>query len=350
MRFRSSEVLQFNFTSLILSLISVSFVLLVSEYTHAEDVFTLKFGTVAPPGSTWSRHLRKYANIVEARTEGKVTIIFYLGGVKGDEPVIVEKIKTGQLHGGALTGVGLGKAIPPVGMLELPFMFRNYKEVDFIRDKLDGLFDKLAARAGFKVLGWGEAGFVHIFSSKPIRSLDDVKRLRMWVWAGDPVPEAIAEALSDLIIPVRLPIVSVAEYMDRLDMFYNVPYATIAFGWFAKAKYMVSQPITFAPAGLAISKDVWDRLTEDAQQILLEEAKRMSEESIKDTRKENELSIEALKVKNGMKITKVKEEELRKLKRILEEKVYLKLAGKLYPSWLLSEVRRALIAFRARGE
>ena len=101
--------------------------LLTSAYAQR-----IKFATVAPEGSTYLKVLREYADEVEKLTNGEVTFKIYPSQVQGDEKDVLRKIRVGQLHSAGFTGVGLGEILPEIRILELPMLYRNYEEVDYI--------------------------------------------------------------------------------------------------------------------------------------------------------------------------------------------------------------------------
>src|SRR5690606_15020752 len=68
---------------------------------------TLKLATLVPEGSVWDKELRAMAAEVEKRTQGRVELRIYPGGVAGDEPDVVRKMRIGQLHAASLTLSGL---------------------------------------------------------------------------------------------------------------------------------------------------------------------------------------------------------------------------------------------------
>ena len=61
---------------------------------------TLKIATAASDGSAWMIASRRGAADVEAATAGKVRIKFYPGGVRGDDPQVLRRIRVGRLDGG----------------------------------------------------------------------------------------------------------------------------------------------------------------------------------------------------------------------------------------------------------
>ena len=84
---------------------------------------TLKLATIIPDDSAWTNNLKKFAQEVKEKTASRVEIKLYSGGVQGDEPDILRKIRVGQLQGGILTGSAMGSVYSDVRVLELPFNF-----------------------------------------------------------------------------------------------------------------------------------------------------------------------------------------------------------------------------------
>ena len=63
-------------------------------------------------------------------SNGKVRLRIYPGGVAGDEPDMVRKMRIGQLHAAALTGAGLTRISQEIQALQMPMMFRSNAEFD----------------------------------------------------------------------------------------------------------------------------------------------------------------------------------------------------------------------------
>ena len=86
-----------------------------------------------------------------------------------------------------LTAAGLSEIEPGVaGLQNLPMGFRNLDEVDYVGEKLRPLLEARLAAKGFIVLFWSDAGWVRFFSNKPVHRPDDLKRLKLFCWSGNP--------------------------------------------------------------------------------------------------------------------------------------------------------------------
>ena len=77
--------------------------LLLIFFSVSADAKRLKIATLAPAGTTWMKEMKAGANLIAERTEGRVKLKFYPGGVMGNDQSVHRKIKIGQLHGGAFT-------------------------------------------------------------------------------------------------------------------------------------------------------------------------------------------------------------------------------------------------------
>src|SRR5207237_9566018 len=116
--------------------LALVFVLLFAAAPSARAE-TYRLATLAPRNSSWMKILRKIAVQIKKDTGGAVKIKFYPDGSMGDEPLIVEKMKLGQLQGAAVTNVGLSKIQPAILIQQLPMLFRNYSELDSLREQMN---------------------------------------------------------------------------------------------------------------------------------------------------------------------------------------------------------------------
>lgn len=281
----------------------VFFLLLLCAFTaRADEPYVLKFATLAPAGSTWMNLIAEWAGKVEKESQGRIKFKFYPGGVSGDEPDMIRKIRFGQIHGAAMTGHGIGSLYSPARVLEIPFLFRNYEEVDYVRAQM-----MPEIRAGFRkndyeLLGWMEVGFVRFFSRTPIHSMDDLKKRRIWQWQGDPLSAAFFSASN--IAPVPLPITEVFTSLSTglIDTVIAPPLGAIALQWFTKTPYMTEVPMADGIGGLVVSSKFFNRLPKDLQELLLRTGNEASEKLLVETRKDNEKSLGVLK-QNGVTFT-----------------------------------------------
>src|SRR3989338_8592743 len=325
-------------------------VLLIVFYSaanlYAAKATEIKLSILAPEGSTWMNIMNEFNKELEKETKGQVKFKVYAGGVSGDELDVIRKIRIGQIHAGGFTGVGLGHVVSAVRVLELPFIFKDYKEVDHVTSNLKSYFEEEFLKKGFVFLRWAEAGFVNVFSTKPVATLEDLKKVKMWAWEGDPLVKALADAYK--IVPVPLSITDVLTSLQTglIDSFYAPPLGAIALQWFTKVKYMTNPVMANATGAMIMTQQMFSKLSPEEQKILKRVSEKYSKTIIQATRKDNNDSYAVLS-KQGIKFVEAPEQEVKKLQET-SLKVQKALTGKLYSEDLLNKVLKQIEAYRSK--
>ncbi len=271
----------------------------ISQAVFAAE-YTLKFATLAPPGSTWMNLLQDWGEEVKARSQGRLELKFYPGAVQGDEPDVLKKMRFGQLQGGAFAGYGIGKMNSQARVLEMPFLFDSPAEIDHVRDALTPELAKGFRDNGYELLGWMEIGYIYFFSQQPIHKLADLKQRRIWLWQGDALGEAIFRAQGLSPIPLSMPDVAAGLSTGLIDTVYCTPLAAIAVQWFTKTEYVTQVPMINGIGAMVVSARFYDSLPADLQAILRDTAQTASARLIAATRVDNATSMAVLK-QEGLK-------------------------------------------------
>lgn len=296
----------------------------------------IKIATLAPEGTTLAKGLASMKAAVNAKTGGKVDFQIYYGGTAGDEKDVVRKMRIGQMAGGALTGVGLGMIEPEVRVLEVPFIFKSYAQADAVYSQMRGYFEEKFLSKGFVLLGWAEVGFVKIFSNKAITKKADLAGLKMWMWEGDPLAQAMYESLKVVPVPLAITDVLTSLQTGLIDGCYAPELGAIAFQWHTKVKFMTDVNLVDGTGGLVVAKGEWDKLSPEEQKAVKEVVAAESTKLIAQTRTDNAQSA-AVMQGAGIQIVKLTPEAQTELEGISKE-VAAKLVGKLFPQALLDKV------------
>ncbi|NNJ94983.1 MAG: TRAP transporter substrate-binding protein DctP [Halobacteria archaeon] len=282
-------------TSRLLIILPVALVLaLLSPPLLAEKTWVLKFATLAPSGTTWMNLLEEWAETVKTESGGRLVFKIYPGGVQGDEPDVLKKIRFGQLHGGAFTGYGIGRIYSPARVLELPFLFENIHEIDYVREQLMPDIEQGYRDNGYEMLGWMEVGYVYFFSRQPIRSLEDLAKARLWYWQGDPLGKAFFDASG--LSPVPLSVIDVYTSLSTgmIDTVYAPPLGALALQWFSKTQYITNVPMANGIGSLVVSRRFFQGLPQDLQLLLKRTGRATGEKLVTATRRDNEAGLEVL--------------------------------------------------------
>lgn len=326
-------------------------VLVISLFAVALPPFcraqtTVKFATLAPDGSTWMKAMKQFAVETSSRTAGRVTFRIYSGGVSGDEKDVVRKIRLGQLQAGGFTGVGLGEIAPEARLLDTPFLFKNSGEIDHVYRTFDADFRKIFENRGYILLGWAEVGSVNIFTNLPVTRPEDLRKVKIWLWEGDPIAEAMFSALKVKPIPLSVMDVMTSLQTGMLNGVYGSPLSVIALQWFTRMKYVFSLPITNASGAAVISKKTFYTLSKEDQKTLLELGDRHFRALTLQSRRDNEQSVGILKAKKLVFTDPAGPAVVAEFEKAGDE-ARRSLIGKLYSAELLDKVESALKAFRA---
>lgn len=313
---------------------------------HAATRYTLKFATLAPPGSTWMNILEDWGRTVSERSGGRLAFKFYPGGVQGDEPDVIRKMRFNQLQGAALTGYGIGQIYSPPRILEVPFLFRDYAEIDHVRAQFMPEFEQGFREHGYELLGWMEVGFVYFFSQKPITSFDDLRKLRIWMWQGDPLGEAMFRASGLSPVPLSITDVFTSLSTGLIDTVYCTPLASIALQWFTKVDYVTNLPMANGIGGLLVSRRFFDRLPPDLQQLLRETGAETSRELIRQTRIDNERSLEVLREEGLQFVFDPEQVDQAELERMRDQAAAQLTADSYIPGPLFERTRALLENYR----
>ena len=324
----------------------IMFVLSFTVSAFAGGKQVIKFATQAPEGSAWIKVMNAYNEEIQKLTGGKVKFKIYPGGIQGDEIGVLRKMRFNSLQAAGFTGVGAGEILPEFRIIETPMLLRNYDEVDFITAMLYDQFARKFEDKGYILLGLTEVGFVYVYGNKPIRSMEDMKGVKMWMWEGDPLVEASFKALGINAIPLSITDVLTSLQTNLIDAVYTSPLACVSLQWYTRVKYMMDVPLTNSFGAILMTKKKFDKIEPEYQKLLVQKGREYMGELVKLSRKANEESIELMK-KNGIQMVKIPPENL---KPFLEatERARKKLVGKLYSQELLNRVETALAEFRSK--
>jgi TRAP-type C4-dicarboxylate transport system substrate-binding protein len=302
----------------------------------AADPISIKIATLAPEGTAWIRILRANTAEIEKRLEGRVKFTIYGSGVQGSEKIIVDKMKTGQLQGGALTVIGLSTILPELMAFNLPVVFDGTEEMDGTREQMEADLDKKIWDAGFKMVNWGGMGAFYLFSNEPVRRPKDLLERRVWVWNDDPVFNEMALEIGAAPIPLALPDVLSALDTGQVDTVLMHGFALISLQWFTRMSYRLEVPILYGVGGLAIVRDVWEKLTSADRQVFSEVNAKWSKVHVEKTLRDNAKALELLD-SQGVEIVTPSDAEMEDWQRV-SERTWERLQGRVYSEKLLRDM------------
>jgi TRAP-type C4-dicarboxylate transport system substrate-binding protein len=294
--------------------IALAALLLISTGGEAvSKTAVIKIATLAPEGTIWTEIFNDLNAELKTATNNGVRLKIYPGGVLGNEKDMIRKMFIGQIHGAILTSAGLANIFNEMDVFQIPFFFDTYDEVDYVLKKMDGFFKKGFADKGYILPAWTEGGFIRLMSTKPMASLDDLRKAKIWTWEDAPMAKAIFDEAGISAIPLSLPDVLVGLQTGLVEVVYAPPSGAISLQWFTKTKYMTDFPLMYLIGGIVIKNNFLKKLSPDHREILVALCSKYMDRLKLEVRKENQEAIKVMS-KHGVKLILPSGEQIKELK------------------------------------
>ena len=318
-----------------------------AEQRQAAVVF--KFATQAPKGMGYANAFKDiFIPAMDQATEKTVFWKVYWGGIMGNDDDYVRKMAIGQLQGGGLTLVGTNMISPEYSVLALPFLFNDYEEVDFVRDRMHDTFDSFFMKKGFKLLMWIDQDFDLIYSTKwRFDSLEDYRRAKLLTWSG-PIEEAWMKALG--ASPIVLGIVESPSAIRSGIADSNITTGIWQVGTqvFTTSKYVSTMKIRYTPASMVLTKKAWESIPEHYRDRITSARTRTLDRFNTASRKEAKSYYDSM-IKYGVTPVTPSSEVRAEIRRRCIS-VWPRFTGKLFPKSLLDEIMDNLESYRKGGK
>ncbi len=305
---------------------------------------TLKLGTLAPDHSPFYNILDDMGN---SWLKSGVKLQIYPGGVLGDEPDMVSKLRIHQLQVGVFTVVGLSAIDKAVEVLSIPMLYKNYKESDYVRAKMQPILEKRLEAKGFKVLNWGEAGWVYFFGKTPILIPDDLKKMKFFIWGDDADTMNIWKSAGFSPIPLSATDILPNLQTGMINCFDTTPVAALSFQWFALAKHMTNMKWCPLVGATIITKEGWDKIPVSARPAVLKAAAVAGKSFRDDIRISNDKAIESMK-KYGLQVHDITEDQYDQWEKLFQS-VYPQISGTIIPTDIMDMAIKYRDEYRAKA-
>lgn len=317
----------------------------------AEEPIKAKLATVAPEGTPWADQLTRLKRRVESESGGRLKVQTFTGGALGDELGTAAECRNGtlQLWGGSTAA--LADLVPELALLELPYLFRDEAEADWVLDVvlLEDLRAKLAER-GFVLLFWAENGY-RSFGTRfgPVRAADALRGRRMRSQEAETHLE-MYRALGATPVPIPVTEVIASLNTGAIDGYDNTPLFAQAASWYKGITTFTVTNHVYQPGVVVASKRWFDALPPELQKALLGDPAKEANDVRRAVR-----ALTPLLLKNfesaGIEVVTPTAEERAALARATEPAHAAWLAGKGKPARALVEkTKKALASRRAGGK
>jgi tripartite ATP-independent transporter DctP family solute receptor len=312
--------------SMVLIIVCGLALLLPPGGASAGEQIKIKLAHVVPASHAYHKGYVKFKNMVETKTNGRVSITIFPHGTLGGDIQASDSVQMGIAQM-ALTGTfALYDYNPKWAILDLPYLFNNYADVDKIINGSIGaeLMNEPVGNA--YVLGFMENGFRHVSNNKrPITKLEDFNGLKIRTMKA-PVHISAFKALGASPTPMPFGELYTAMQTGVVDGEENPPSLFHAMKFYEVQKYYSLTRHVYLSGLTLINKSFFDGLPADIQEIIKTSFLEAAEFQRDLVRKDDNEKLELLKTK--LKVNEVSDKEIERMRKACR-KVYDEWSGKI---------------------
>ena len=311
------------------------------------EALVLKIATLSPEGSMWMQKMREGAEVIARKTGRRVRFKFYPGGVMGNDQAVLRKIRIGQLQGGAITAGSLAGIFPDHQIYSLPLKFKSYGAVDYVRKRMDPLMIGGIEKSGFVTFGLAGGGFAYLMSNAPIKTIEDLRRQKIWIPDNDPAALEAVKAFDITPFPLSMANVRAALQTGLIDTVATTPSAAIVLQWHTQIKYLTDMPLLYVYGLLALDQKAFKKISPKDQAVVREVMGSVFREFDRRDRQNNQEALDALQ-KQGIQLVKPDAESLQEWYGRAEEATQKLIQVGRLSSELVKALESHLAAYRSQ--
>jgi TRAP-type C4-dicarboxylate transport system substrate-binding protein len=307
----------------------------------------IKLATLVPEGSVWDKSMRDMGAQWTSGTQGRVVLRVYPGGVAGDEPDLVRKMRIGQLQAAAVTTAGLANIDPAFNVFNIPMFFTSYPELYATLDKLTPLLKQRLEAKGFMLLAWGHGGWVYFFTKQPVASAEGLRKTKMFVWAGDDQMVALWRELGFQPVALAATDIMTGLQTGMIDSYPTTPLIGLTLQWYRMTPNLVGMGLAPLVGGLVMTRQAWAKIAEPDRARILESCQRL-EHKLEIEVPRQDTSAVAEMMKRGLKVNAVSGANATQF-RLAAEEFANGMKGIRVPPDILELARRERDAYRQKS-
>jgi TRAP-type transport system periplasmic protein len=270
----------------------------------------IKLATVVPDGSIWDKNLRQMADEWKEATGGRVTVTVFGGASQGDEATVLRKMRLDALQAASFTAVGLGSIDAAFNMFDVPFFFESYDELNDVTAKLTPTIAKRLDAKGFVLLNWGHGGWTQLFTKRPVKTLDDLKGIKLYTSAGNDRMVQWFKANGFQPRPMAMTDIMTGLTTGMIEGLPTPALAAQLFQWYRQTPYMLDIGLAPVVGASIITKKAWNSIGAGDRPKLLASAAGVEKRLQIDVPKQDQAAVAEL-MKRGVTVTKANGAEWR---------------------------------------
>lgn len=317
--------------------------------SFGDDMVKIRLGTLAPKGSAFHRALQEMGDKWRQAQGSAASFVVYTDGTQGGEADMVRRMRVGQLNAALVSVVGLMEIDRSVSALQyMPMVFRDWGEVDHVREHLRDQLERRLFDRGFIVLFWGDAGWVRYFTKEPIVHPADFKRMRIFAWNGDSNTVDIMKAMGYQPVPLETSDILPGLQTGLINVVPSGAYYALSGQFNSVVRHMIDVKWVPIIGAAVVTRRAWDSMSPYARDQLRIAALEAGIKIRERARIEDSEAIEAMR-KRGLRIVPATPEVEAEWRRLAEDS-YPRIRGSMVPAELFDQVRQLVRDYRGQAK
>ena len=291
----------------LIKLTTMALMLASAALAQAQDIQerTIRFGHLNNTDHPVSMGVKKFAELVAAKSGGKITVKEFPANQLGNEMQQTSALQGGVQEMQAPATTSLVGIVKEFGLVDFPFVVGNFKQADAM---LDGPLGKqLTAKLpekGLVALAFWDLGFRNVTNSKrPITKGEDLEGIKIRVI---PNPVFLETFKTFKANPLPLPFAELYNALESraVDGQENPFSVILSNKFFEVQKFLSVTNHVYAANIILVGKRFWDRLSAAEQKILQDSANEARDYQRQASREVAGKAVNELKAK-GMTINEL---------------------------------------------
>ena len=222
-------------------------------------------------GSSWDLGLLKFAELLNERSNGAITLTVHSGATLGSAKETLAGVQMGSIDFIVESSASLSNFTDAMSVFDLPYLFPDAATARkaLSGEAAQGQLDALES-IGMKGINYWENGIYAIGAVKPVKNLADLKGMRVRS-IDSPLQADVYSALGampvvlawgDIYTSIQTGVADAVSSTAVTNMYTQ--------NFYEVAPYITLSNHGYSPAPLICSKSLWDSLSEDIQQLVME--------------------------------------------------------------------------------
>jgi len=303
---------------------------LLARPAAAQAPIVVRLATRTPDGSAASVVLKELAETWKTASGGRVVLRVFPGGVAGDDPDVVRKLRAGTLEAARLTAAGLGEIERSSFVLGIPLAYDSDAEASAVLEKLRPRLEAALEKQGLLVLHWSDDGWVRFFATKPVAAPAELRALKLLSWGDDLAGLELWRAAGFQPVPLAFAQIAGALRSGEVQALGVPPSLALVSQAFVTARNMTDLRWQLLPAATVVTATAWAKVPADLQPALRDAARAAGDRLRSEVRDREGRDIEAM-TRRGLVVVPVSAGQRAEWQK-LTQSFYPRIKGAMVPA------------------